>query len=123
MYLSWLQNARYYSDDLEADASITVNAQSEVPKWPEDRPPAWRISEILVCNLLCREKSKSIIGWIQIKIFNEIASSYVLAAHEIGIIKTSINQVSTETNFSEFVNEAERAFSREHTQWTARRNS
>ena len=59
--------------------------------------------------------ASSIIGWIQIKKFNELAS-----AHEIGIIRTRIDHVSTEAEFSEFVNEAERAFSREHTQWVAR---
>lgn len=62
------------------------------------------------------------VGWIQIKKFNELASAYSLTAHEIGIIQTRINDVATESEFSEFVNEAERAFSREHTQWVARQN-
>ena len=66
--------------------------------------------------------ASSIIGWIQIKKFNELASAYNLTAHEIGIIRTRIDHVSTEAEFSEFVNEAERAFSREHTQWIARQN-
>lgn len=67
--------------------------------------------------------ASSIIGWIQIKKFNELASAYNLTAHEIGIIRTRIDNVSTEAEFSEFVNEAERAFSREHTQWVARQIS
>lgn len=67
--------------------------------------------------------ASSIIGWIQIRKFNENASSYNLAAHEIGIIQTRIAHVSTEANFSAFVNEAEHAFSREHTQWTARQKT
>ncbi|AVA15771.1 hypothetical protein C3E99_03320 [Sphingopyxis sp. MG] len=62
------------------------------------------------------------IGWIQIKKFNELASAYSLTAHEIGIIQTRISDVTTESEFSEFVNESERAFSREHTQWVARQN-
>lgn len=62
------------------------------------------------------------IGWIQIKKFNELASAYSLTAHEIGIIQARISDVTTESEFSEFVNEAERAFSREHTQWVARQN-
>lgn len=62
------------------------------------------------------------IGWIQIKKFNELASAYNLTAHEIGIIQVRINDVTNEPEFSEFVNEAERAFSREHTQWVARQN-
>ena len=65
----------------------------------------------------------SIIGWIQIKKFTELASAYNLTAHEIGIIQTRLNHINTETEFSEFVNEAERAFSREHTQWLARRSA
>jgi hypothetical protein len=64
--------------------------------------------------------ASSIIGWIQIKKFNELASAYNLTAHEIGIIATRIDGIATEAEFSEFVNEAERAFSREHTQWAAR---
>ena len=66
--------------------------------------------------------ASSIIGWIQIKKFNELASAYNLTAHEIGIIQSRIGDVSSEAAFSEFVNEAERAFSREHTQWVARQN-
>ena len=65
----------------------------------------------------------SIIGWIQINKFTELASAYNLTAHEIGIIQTHLNRIRTEAEFSEFVNEAERAFSREHTQWLARRSA
>ena len=67
--------------------------------------------------------TSSIIGWIQIRKFNEIASSYSMAAHEIGIIQTRIDHVPTETKFSDFVNGAEHAFSREHAQWTARQKT
>ena len=67
--------------------------------------------------------ASSIIGWIQIKKFNELASAYNLTAHEIGIIRTRIVHVSTEAEFSKFVNEAEHAFSREHTQWVARQKN
>ena len=62
----------------------------------------------------------SVIGWTQVKKFNELASSYTLTAHEIGIIQIRIKDIADETGFSEFVNEAEQAFSREHTQWVAR---
>lgn len=64
--------------------------------------------------------ASSIIGWMQIKKFNELASAYSLTAHEIGIIQTRIEHISSESELSKFVNEAERAFSREHTQWVAR---
>lgn len=65
--------------------------------------------------------ASAVIGWIQIKKFNELASAYSLTAHEIGIIQERANHIKEE-DFSEFVNEAERAFSREHTQWIARQN-
>lgn len=64
----------------------------------------------------------SIVGWVQIRKFNELASSYTLTAHEIGIIQGRIDEIYTEREFSDFVSEAELAFSREHTQWVARRH-
>lgn len=64
----------------------------------------------------------SIVGWIQIKKFNELSSSYTLTAHEIGIIQDRIDEIEGESEFSDFVNEAELAFSREHTQWVARQH-
>jgi len=67
--------------------------------------------------------ASALVGWVQIKKFNELASAYGLTAHEIGLIETSLNDVDDEIEFSEFVNEAERAFSREHTQWVARQNA
>ncbi|TPJ36959.1 SLATT domain-containing protein [Mesorhizobium sp. B2-8-3] len=76
----------------------------------------WPIEAIIVI-------ASSIVGWTQVKKFNELASSYTLTAHEIGIIVGRIGEVSTEAEFSSFVNEAEQAFSREHTQWVARQQS
>jgi hypothetical protein len=67
--------------------------------------------------------ASSIIGWTQIKKFNELTSAYTLTAHEIGIIQGRIEEADTEEEFSEFVNEAELAFSREHTQWVARQDA
>jgi len=43
-----------------------------------------------------------------------------LTAHEIGLLQTRLGTIDSEEKFSAFVNEAERAFSREHTQWVAR---
>lgn len=65
----------------------------------------------------------SIIGWMQIKRYNELAVSYTLTAHEIGILATRIDDVDDEVEFSEFINDAELAFSREHTQWVARQEA
>lgn len=44
------------------------------------------------------------------------------ALTEIGLLQAKITRVDNETEFGEFVNEAEQAFSREHTQrWLGRR--
>jgi len=67
--------------------------------------------------------ASSIVGWTQVKKFNELASSYTLTAHEIGIIQGRVREVGSEAEFSDFVNEAEQAFSREHTQWVARQQA
>ena len=67
--------------------------------------------------------STSLIGWIQIKRFSELSASYLLAAHEIGAIQSQALEISSEEALSGFVNDAETAFSREHTQWLARRDN
>jgi hypothetical protein len=64
----------------------------------------------------------AIIGWIQIKRYSELASAYALTAHEIGIIEERARSAYTNEAFSQFVNDAEQAFSREHTQWVARQH-
>ncbi|WP_436896269.1 DUF4231 domain-containing protein [Enterobacter hormaechei] len=63
----------------------------------------------------------SLVGWTQVKRYSELAASYILTAHEIGLIKEQASYVSSEADFSKFVIESETAFSREHTQWIARR--
>ena len=60
---------------------------------------------------------------MQAKRFSELASSYTLAAHEIALIREQSFLPKTETEFSLFVSDAENAFSREHTQWVARRDT
>ena len=62
-------------------------------------------------------------AWIQVKRFGELSVSYTLTAHEIGIIQERSRNVKGEESLSEFVNTAEFAFSREHTQWAARKDA
>ena len=76
----------------------------------------WPIEPLLVF-------ASGVVGWTQVKKFNELASSYTLTAHEIGIIQSRIRDVEGESSFADFVNDAEQAFSREHTQWVARQQS
>ncbi len=63
-----------------------------------------------------------VVGWMQIKKFNELAAAYTVAAHEIGMIRPKADAVRNGSDFSEFVNDAEMAFSREHTLWIARQS-
>lgn len=64
----------------------------------------------------------STVSWLQAKRFGELSTSYSLAAHEIAIISALVNDIKTEEDFSNFVSDTENAFSREHTQWVARRD-
>ncbi|NKC17160.1 MAG: SLATT domain-containing protein [Gammaproteobacteria bacterium] len=72
---------------------------------------------INLCRVIfCRSST-----WLQAKKHNELNSSYSLAIHEIGIIKGKAEFVETEEQFSDFVMSSENAFSKEHTQWVARK--
>lgn len=63
----------------------------------------------------------AVLTWLQAKKHNELSSSYSLAAHEIVLIKGEALSVKSEKDLSEFVFSSETAFSREHTQWAARK--
>jgi len=79
----------------------------DIPFWPTD---------ILVAA------AASLLSWMQAKRFSELAASYSLAANEIGLIREQSLVPNTEDSFSSFVGDAENAFSREHTQWVARKD-
>lgn len=64
----------------------------------------------------------AVLTWLQAKKHSELNSSYGLTAHEIILIKGEALSVKSEKEFSEFVINSESAFSREHTQWTARKS-
>lgn len=67
--------------------------------------------------------ASAILGWMQIKKFNELASAYTLTALEIGLAYTVIADSQSDDEFSKAVNEVELVFSREHTQWIARQTA
>ncbi|TAZ80023.1 DUF4231 domain-containing protein [Rhizobium ruizarguesonis] len=73
----------------------------------------WPIDPLIVV-------ATSIVGWIQIKKYNELAAAYSVTAQEIGLINITLDQSEDIKTFSDFVIEAETAFSREHTLWIAR---
>ncbi len=66
--------------------------------------------------------ASAVLTWGQAKKHTELTSSYALAAHEIVLIKGESGSVTEECHLSEFVINSESAFSREHIQWTARKN-
>jgi SMODS and SLOG-associating 2TM effector domain 3/SMODS and SLOG-associating 2TM effector domain 1 len=80
---------------------------SDSQYWPTD---------ILLAVAAC------LLTWMQAKRFSELSASYALAAHEISFVREQAAFALLETDFSVFVADAENAFSREHTQWVARRD-
>jgi hypothetical protein len=80
--------------------------------------PEWSYSHPEPLILL----AAALIGWMQIKKFNELAASYNLTAIEIGILKSRAPEIKADEDLSDFIDDAEEAFSREHTQWLARRS-
>lgn len=67
--------------------------------------------------------ASAVLTWLQARKHNELASSYSLTAHEIVLIKGEAESVVSEKEFADFVVNTENAFSREHTQWAARKNN
>lgn len=67
--------------------------------------------------------ASGLLGWIQARRYNELAASYNLAAHEIARIEDNMRDIGDDAALAVFVADSESAFSREHTQWTARQNS
>lgn len=65
----------------------------------------------------------SLLTWMQAKRFSELSASYALTAHEIGIIREQADELVSDDSLSLFVGDAENAFSREHTQWVARKDN
>lgn len=65
----------------------------------------------------------SLLTWMQAKRFSELSASYALTANEIGIVREQADDLVSDTALSSFVGDAENAFSREHTQWVARKDN
>jgi hypothetical protein len=63
----------------------------------------------------------SVIAWQQLNEFAGIAVAYNLTSHELAGLESLIGPVATNKELEEFVLNAERAISREHTLWRARR--
>ena len=92
-------------------AVILAFSRIQFPEWQP-----WPIEPLIVL-------ASSVVGWMQTKKFGELAAAYTVTAHEIGLIAPKLDAVKTEAEFSDVVNEAELAFSREHTMWIARQTN
>jgi hypothetical protein len=60
-------------------------------------------------------------AWLQTKQFRALATAYGITALELASIRTKIAWQENESDWAKFVNDAEEAFSREHTLWKASR--
>lgn len=64
-----------------------------------------------------------IFTWVQTKKYRELDKSYALAAYEIGFIAYQKGKIDSEIKLSNYIINSENAFSREHTQWLARKDN
>lgn len=63
-----------------------------------------------------------VLTWIQVKRYQDNSTVYAFTAHEIVLIKQKSDGILTDKELSDFVKDAENAFSREHTMWVARKD-
>lgn len=64
----------------------------------------------------------AILSWMEAKKYNELSCAYSLAVNDISIINANMLEGEvTDREISEYVINSENAFSREHTQWIARK--
>jgi hypothetical protein len=136
--LPWQDRLDIYKSDRIDNQSIWYSKKSQFNK---HRATQWFAVSILfhslaIIMLLYRIKeptislpiavvaaaASAVLTWVQAKKHNDLNASYSLAAHEILIIKGEAISVKGEPHLSEFVMNSESAFSREHTQWVARKS-
>jgi hypothetical protein len=65
--------------------------------------------------------ASSVLAWTQANRFRELAASYGLTAHEIGLAHSELNDISGSEGLSRFVADTENVFSREHNRWVVRK--
>jgi hypothetical protein len=63
----------------------------------------------------------TIVAWTQTKQYRTLATAYAVTALELASIQSKITNQFNESEWAKFVNDAEEAFSREHTLWKASR--
>ncbi len=88
-----------------AVASVIIRAA-----WPDSWYSPTEVFIILASTLL---------GWIQMKKYGELAASYSLAAHKAGFMDGPLDEAETEEAFAAVVKEDEQYFAREQSDWAA----
>lgn len=63
----------------------------------------------------------TIVAWTQTKQYRTLATAYTVTALELASVQSKITNQFNESEWAKFVNDAEEAFSREHTLWKASR--
>jgi hypothetical protein len=64
----------------------------------------------------------SLLAWLQARRYQELSETYSIAAQDIALVEAGWHAATSEKEFSQYVADAENAFSREHTQWIARKD-
>jgi hypothetical protein len=67
--------------------------------------------------------ASSAMAWARSKDYAELAAAYSVTAHELGVARAEAEGTKDEGAWVPFVERAERAISREHTLWRARRGA
>ncbi|OXM84578.1 DUF4231 domain-containing protein [Paenibacillus rigui] len=66
--------------------------------------------------------STTTLAWIKLKQYQELSQAYSVTAAEISLILQKSEFINSDETLSNYVADAENAFSREHTLWIARRD-
>lgn len=68
---------------------------------------------VIFCTLL--------LSWANIKKYNELIEAYTITLNDIVVLKNNILSFEEVDDFNNYIDDCENAFSREHTQWYARK--
>ena len=65
--------------------------------------------------------ASNVLAWTQANRFRELAASYALTAHEIGLAHSELDDISGAEGLARFVSDTENVFSRELNRWVVRK--
>ena len=70
---------------------------------------------------ICAAAAGSAAAWLHAKQYQNLATAYAVTSHELASVASEVESLDDETQWAQFVAEAEEAISREHTLWRASR--